>query len=101
MENVPRYRLLSAVSRLVGPRLIAKRVAPIMMGKTILAELLTEGKNNEEIVAALYQRVLARKPTSEEQATCRRYLAKVGDRQEGLEDVLWVLVNSTEFLIKK
>jgi hypothetical protein len=70
-------------------------------GKTILAELLAEGKNNEEIVAALYQRVLARKPTSEEQATCRRYLAKVSDRQEALEDVLWVLVNSTEFLIKK
>ncbi len=70
-------------------------------GKTILAELLAEGKNDEEIVAALYQRVLARKPTSEEQATCRRYLAKVGNRQEALEDVLWVLVNSTEFLIKK
>src|SRR5262249_38890764 len=70
-------------------------------GKTILAELLAEGKNNEEIVAALYQRVLARKRTTEEQAPCRRYLAKVGNRQEGLEDVLWVLVNSTEFLIKK
>ena len=38
IENVSRYRLLSGVTRLVGPRIIAKRVAPIMMGKTIRAD---------------------------------------------------------------
>jgi hypothetical protein len=70
-------------------------------GKTLLADLLAKGKSDDEIVAALYERVLARQPSPEEQATCRRYLAKVGDRKEGLEDVLWALVNSTEFLIKK
>ena len=35
IENVPRYRLLSAVARAVGTRIIAKRVAAIMLGKTI------------------------------------------------------------------
>ena len=54
-----------------------------------------------EIVSALYERVLARKPTVEEQSTCTKYIAKVGERKEALEDVLWALVNSTEFLIKK
>ena len=54
-----------------------------------------------QIVVALYQRVLARKPTADEQATCRRFIGRVGDRKEALEDVLWTLVNSTEFLIKK
>jgi hypothetical protein len=34
-------------------------------------------------------------------STCQRYIAKVGDRKEALEDVLWALVNSTEFLLKK
>ena len=53
------------------------------------------------IVGALYERVLSRKPTAEELAKCRRYVAKVGDRKEALEDVLWALVNSTEFLLKK
>ena len=38
IANVPRYRLLSRVSRLLGPRIIGTRVAPIMMGKTILAD---------------------------------------------------------------
>jgi hypothetical protein len=70
-------------------------------GKTLLADLLAQKKTDDEIVAALYERVLARKPTAEEQASCRRYLRKVGDRKEAFEDVLWALVNSTEFLIKK
>jgi hypothetical protein len=70
-------------------------------GKTLLADLLGKKQTDEQIVAALYERVLARKPTEEEQATCRRYIAKVGDRKESLEDILWTLVNSTEFLIKK
>jgi Protein of unknown function (DUF1549)/Protein of unknown function (DUF1553) len=70
-------------------------------GKTLLADLLAKGQTDEQIVAALYERVLARKPTADEQRTCQVYVRKVGDRKEGLEDVLWVLVNSTEFLIKK
>ena len=36
--NVPRYRMLSRVSRLVGTRLIARRVAPIMLGKTLVTD---------------------------------------------------------------
>jgi hypothetical protein len=70
-------------------------------GKTVLAELLKEDKNDEQIVTSLYERVLARKPTDEEKEICLRYVAKVSNRTEALEDVLWSLVNSTEFLIKK
>jgi hypothetical protein len=70
-------------------------------GKTLLADLLAKGQTDEQIVGALYERVLARKPTAEELATCRKYVGKVSDRKEALEDVLWALVNSTEFLLKK
>ncbi len=38
IENLARYRLLSRVTRLLGPRLVASRVAAIMMGKTILGD---------------------------------------------------------------
>jgi pimeloyl-ACP methyl ester carboxylesterase len=37
-ENVARYRLLTAVYRTIGPRLIRNRVAPIMLGRSILAD---------------------------------------------------------------
>jgi hypothetical protein len=70
-------------------------------GKTLLAELLAQKKTDAQIVTALYERVLSRKPTAEDLSTCERYIAKVGDRKEALEDVLWALVNSTEFLLKK
>jgi hypothetical protein len=70
-------------------------------GKTLLAELLAQKKTDAEILTALYERVLVRKPTAEDLSTCQRYIAKVGDRKEALEDVLWALVNSTEFLLKK
>jgi len=38
VENVGRYRMLSKVYRALGPRPIAGRVAPIMMGTSILAD---------------------------------------------------------------
>jgi pimeloyl-ACP methyl ester carboxylesterase len=38
VENVGRYRLLSAIYRTLGPRIIAGRVAPIMFGRTILGD---------------------------------------------------------------
>ncbi|MHB1425422.1 MAG: DUF1549 domain-containing protein [Gemmataceae bacterium] len=70
-------------------------------GKTVLADLLAKGKSDEEIVAALYERVLARRPTAKEKTICLRYVHKIDNRAEALEDVLWGLVNSTEFLHKK
>jgi hypothetical protein len=70
-------------------------------GKTILAELLAKPRTNEEMVEALYERVLARKPAAEETQICLRYIGRISDRAEAFEDILWGLVNSTEFLIKK
>jgi 3-oxoadipate enol-lactonase len=36
--NAPRYRMLANVSRAIGMSLIAKRVLPIMLGKTVLGD---------------------------------------------------------------
>jgi 3-oxoadipate enol-lactonase len=37
-ENAPRYRLLANTSRVIGMRPIVKRVLPIMLGKSVLAD---------------------------------------------------------------
>lgn len=66
-----------------------------------LGKALAEGKSDDDILVALYGRTLARKPKPEELEICRRYLRRVGDRREALEDVFWSLVNSTEFLTKR
>ena len=70
-------------------------------GKTFLAETLKKNLKDEEVVAALYERTLSRRPRDSEVATCRRYLAKLNNRQEAFEDLFWSLVNSTEFLTKR
>lgn len=70
-------------------------------GKTVLAEMLAAKKSDDDIITALYERVLARKPTTAEKAICLRHVRKVEKREEALEDILWSLVNSTEFLLKK
>lgn len=38
VENIGRYRMLSNVVRLLGPRVVRTRVAPIMLGRTILTD---------------------------------------------------------------
>jgi pimeloyl-ACP methyl ester carboxylesterase len=38
IENIARYRLLTRVVKLLGPKIIKHKVAPIMLGKTIIAD---------------------------------------------------------------
>ena len=38
VENVGRYRVLTAIYRTIGPRVVARRVASIMLGRSILAD---------------------------------------------------------------
>jgi 3-oxoadipate enol-lactonase len=37
-DNIARYRMLTRVTKLLGPRPVKNKVAPIMVGKTILAD---------------------------------------------------------------
>ena len=70
-------------------------------GNTILARLLTAYPSNDDAITMLYLRTLARKPTMNELAKCRRYIRRVGKRGEAFEDILWALINSTEFQTKR
>jgi hypothetical protein len=67
----------------------------------LLGRLLADMPDDPAAIEALYLRVLARAPNSDELATCRAYIARVGARSEAFEDLLWALVNSTEFLSRK
>jgi hypothetical protein len=72
-------------------------------GRTMLARLLGEIKDDSALVQELYLKTLAREPSQSELTTCLLYVKQVGasnseKRTEAFEDVLWSLVNSTEFL---
>jgi hypothetical protein len=68
---------------------------------TVLGEILAATPNNREALEMLYLRVLARRPTTKEIDVLERYADKVGDRKEVFEDILWSLINSTEFISRR
>ncbi len=72
-------------------------------GRTMLARLLAEIKDDKALVQELYLKTLAREPSQSELTTCLLFVKQVGNdtpakRTEAFEDILWGLVNSTEFL---
>lgn len=55
----------------------------------------------DEAIEHLYRGVLARKPTADERMRSRRYLDRAANRGEAIDDLLWALVNSTEFMTRR
>lgn len=70
-------------------------------GRTALAKMMSEIKDDQALVTEIYLRVLAREPSSKEMSTCLAYVKKVDNRNEAFEDLQWSLINSTEFLHRK
>lgn len=68
---------------------------------TVLARTLREFEDDSEALNEIYQIVLSRKPTEAEVEICRQHIADVGDRAEAFEDIMWSLLNSSEFLTKR
>jgi hypothetical protein len=70
-------------------------------GTNLLARILKAYPEDDAAVRMVYLRTLARKPTDKELEKCRSYLKKTGNRTEAFEDILWALLNSTEFQTKR
>ena len=70
-------------------------------GTNLLARVLTAYPDNSDALRMVYLRTLARRPTDRELARCRDYVRSVGNRAEAFEDILWALINSTEFQTKR
>ena len=70
-------------------------------GNTQLSIILREHKDNRDALRELYLLVLAREPSSEEMKICSEYIAEVKDRPEAFEDMMWSLLNSSEFISRR
>ena len=65
-----------------------------------IAKMVKANKSDAEIIEELYLSSLSRYPSREEQMRALSYVAKApsAERRQALEDLLWSLINSREFM---
>ena len=93
MGNIPQS-LMMMNSRVFRARMSAGK-------NTQLSKILDEHKDNRDALRELYLLVLAREPSAEELKICADYIAEVKDRPEAFEDMMWSLLNSSEFVSRR
>jgi hypothetical protein len=64
----------------------------------VIRSMLDQGLKPIDVVRSLYRRCLTRECTEEEVKSLQANLADYKDPAEGLEDLLWALLNSNEFI---
>lgn len=70
-------------------------------GDTMLGRLLGSYKDDRLVFDELYLKVHSRRPSSREWEIFSKYRKSVPGRGEAFEDLLWSLVNSTEFISER
>lgn len=93
-ERMADENLSQALHTINGDTLAAK----LSDSKGRIAKLLADKRPHEEIVEELYLSTLARRPTADERELCGKLLAESPTPREFYEDLLWLLINSKEFL---
>jgi hypothetical protein len=66
-----------------------------------LARLLKANKSDDEVLDEFFLAALCRAPTQQERLAMKGYIVKNKDRRAALEDVVWALLNSKEFLVRR
>jgi hypothetical protein len=68
------------------------------LNNAVAAAIKTEGKP-EQVVEHLYLSALSRRPTTEEAKKLSEYTSKQRDGRAAYSDILWALMNSSEFVL--
>ena len=77
------------------------RSAVTASGNSRLGRLLRNNPDDHDALGELYLLVLAREPSKHEVEIGQAHLKEVGQRNEAYEDLMWSLLNSSEFLSKR
>ena len=88
---------LARVLELINGDLVAEKIGN---ESNRIHRLVAAGKSDAEIVTELYLAAYSRRPTAEELAAASGYVAGATVRMEGLEDLVWTILNSKELLFQ-
>ncbi len=65
----------------------------------LLDQLIASGASRDRAIETLYLATLSRRPTQQERQLMAEYLAKRETPEQGYAGVLWILLNSGEFIL--
>ena len=65
----------------------------------LLAEISKAGNQQAKVIERMYLMTVSRRPTEAETKRLTEYIAKAPDAKTGYGDILWVLLNSSEFAL--
>ena len=86
---------LAAVLHLLNGDVVQRKLAD---KNNRIAGFITNKTSVEDAIRELYLVTFSRYPTDDEVATAADYAAMAESPRQGLEDILWALINSREFL---
>lgn len=66
-----------------------------------LKKQLVQIKNDPEMISEAFLGVLARTPNESEKQKYSQFVKQAANRNEAVDDLLWILVNSAEFVTKR
>jgi hypothetical protein len=73
-------------------------VGRLQSGRTRVKTMVTANKTDEELIEELFLATVSRFPTRDEKAKCVDHLKQTANRQNACNDILWALLNTTEFI---
>lgn len=81
------------------PQVLRIMNSPAMTDTTrALQKLVLPRASTEQVIENMYLATLSRRPTADETEKVTRFLAQQTDRNQGYADLMWVLLNSGEFI---
>jgi len=72
--------------------------AKIASDQGTIARLLKEKKPLTDIIEELYLAAYSRRPTTQEAEQIQLHLNRLDNKRQGLEDLLWTIINTKEFM---
>ena len=79
---------------------VAKKTQPDS-AKACVPESRTPTVQPSAIIEELYLATVSRFPTAQEQELMQRSLTETDDRRKAVEDILWTLLNTREFVFNR
>lgn len=73
--------------------------SPQMNSAVIIQKLVDKNADTKTSIEKVYLSVLNRLPTDEEFSRMTNFLSQATDKNKGLGDMLWVLLNTSEFTL--